>query len=98
MKFTLPACVKARRIGHWSFGADTEYDATGEQAPVTWTCNCGSMIKTELFNYDTEEYIPVSDEELSAFLTNHQACVAKCYNCGVNPVAKQDYWCEECDK
>lgn len=92
MKFTLPACIKARRIGHWSYGTDTEYDVNGELAPITLTCNCGSWIKTEAF-CETGEYTPVSD-----FVTNHQACVAKCYNCHTNTVERQGYWCAECDK
>lgn len=98
MKFTLPACVTARRFGHWSQGPESEYDIFGDLAAITWTCNCGSLIKTETLNCETGEYTPVPNNELTAFLADHQACVAKCYNCGVNPVAEQDYWCEECEE
>jgi len=98
MKLTLSSCITARRIGHWSYGTESEYDANGELAPITWICNCGSMFTTEVLNRETDEYYEVPQHEKQQFLAEHQTCMAKCYKCHTNPVEKQGYWCEECDK
>lgn len=79
---TLPNCVKATRIGHWSMGSENEYDAYGEQAPITWTCNCGHRLALETLDYETEEYTATSQEVKDMFLAAHTTCVAKCYVCG----------------
>lgn len=94
---TLPSCIKARRFGHWSMGSENEYDEFGEQAPITWVCNCGSRLKLETFNDDTEEYTPVSAKTKAEFLAKHTSCGdPKCYVCAVAPVGTQGAWCDEC--
>lgn len=86
---TLPACIKARRVGHHSMGSENEYDATGEQAPITWTCNCGSWL---VLDY----YVQTSEGIKAEFLAAHTACTAKCFKCGVVDVERQGYWCDQC--
>jgi hypothetical protein len=97
MKFTIPACIQAHRIGHWSYGTESEYDADGQLAPVRWICNCGSWMVVETLDPATDQRIAVPSWEKEKFLTEHAECVAKCYNCHVKPVERQGYWCEECD-
>lgn len=92
----LPNCVKASRIGHWSMGSESEYDAMGEQAPITWTCNCGWSLDLENYDYDKEMYFSVSEDSKAEFLAEHTSCVAKCYKCRVTPVEEKGYWCDEC--
>lgn len=91
----LPACIKASRIGHHSYG-ESEYDAMGEQAPVTWTCNCGASLTLERMDYDTEQYVPVSEHMKAHFLATHTTCTAKCYKCGTASVERHGHWCEKC--
>jgi len=97
MEVKLPECIRSRRIGHWSYGSDTEYDEFGMLAPVTWICNCGSWVKTELLNLETGQYEQLSDDAMTAFLAEHQDCVAMCYNCRKVEVERQGYWCLECE-
>lgn len=93
----LPSCVQARRIGHWSYGSDTEYDADGNQATITWICNCGSFVRLEVYNQETGEYTDTPKESLQQFLANHQVCEATCYKCGVVQVERNGLWCEACE-
>jgi len=97
MGVKLPRCIRARRIGHWSYGSDTFFDANGNKAPVTWTCNCGSRITLEVYDCQTGEYTDTPKELLQAFLAEHTACVAMCYNCRKVEVERQGYWCNECE-
>jgi len=97
MKVTLPACIRARRIGHWSYGSDTEYDENGAQAPVTWTCNCRSWITLEVYNCQTGEYTDTPKELLKEFLAKHTDCVAMCYKCGVLLGERLGDWCNDCE-
>lgn len=96
MSIQLPSSITARRFGHHSMGVESEYDAFGEQAPITWICNCGSMMATERYDYDTESYIPTSEARKAEFLANHTSCVATCYHCHTTPVERQGLWCDKC--
>jgi hypothetical protein len=96
MSIELPSCVQARRVGHWSFGSESEYDALGEQAPLTWTCNCSSWLTLEIYDFETESYVKVSEDIKAKWLSLHQTCVAKCYKCGIEVVERQGLWCEDC--
>ena len=96
-KVNLPECIHPRRIGHWSYGSESEYDADGRQAPVTWICNCGSRITLEVYNPQTGEYTDIPKELIQKFLAEHTACVAMCYNCRVVEVDYQGYPCQECE-
>lgn len=98
MEVKLPECIRASRIGHWSYGSESEYDADGQLAPVTWICNCDSRITLEVYNRQTGEYTDTPEEVLKDFLTKHTACVAMCYNCQAVEVDRQGYWCNECEE
>ncbi len=94
---TLPTCIKATRIGHWSMGSENEYDAFGEQAPITWTCTCGHRLTLEILDYDTGEYTNTPQHVKDGFLADHATCtVPLCYVCGMTPVGRQGGWCYEC--
>lgn len=95
----LPSSIKAQRLGHWSYGSETEYDHMGEQAPVTWTCNCGSTLCLEHYDTDTERYVATPESSKVEFLTAHASCAAKpayCFHCGVVEVKRQGDWCDKC--
>lgn len=94
----LPSCIHVRRIGHYSYGPDSEYDVFGELAPVTWMCDCGHRLTLERYDYDEDRYIPVSQDRKDLFLAEHTNCTAKCYNCKAVPVTRQGYWCEKCEE
>lgn len=96
MKIQLPACVKAVRIGHWSMGSENEYDAMGEQAPVTWVCNCGHTLLLDHFDYNTEQWIITPENRKFEFLAAHPACIAKCFKCGIVVVDERGAWCDAC--
>lgn len=92
----LPTSITARRVGHWSYGSETEYDAMGEQAPVTWTCNCGSTLCLEHYDTNTERYVATPESRKMEFLVVHASCTPKCFHCGEVDVERQGYWCEKC--
>ena len=94
----LPTCITARRIGHHSMGSENEYDADGEQAPITWTCNCGHRLTLEYIDPNTEKYVKVSEDVKAKFLAAHTNCTAVCFHCGVTPVKGHGYWCDECSE
>jgi len=100
MNDQLPKCIRAQRIGHWSYGSESEYDADGEQAPITWICNCGSRIKLEKYMWDRTTdwtwYEPTPKEELDKFLSEHNACPAVCYTCNA-PVERGGMRCNACE-
>ena len=98
----LPKSITARRIGHWSYGSESEYDADGEQAPITWICNCGSRIKLEKYVWDRATdwtwYEPTPKEELDEFLAKHGNCEPRCYKCQETLVDRQGDWCQPCEE
>lgn len=95
-KLQLPSCITAQRIGHWSMGLESGYDEYGEQAPVTWVCNCGYRLMLEQINHDTMQYTPLAESAKAEFLAAHTSCEAKCYQCNAASVRRQGDWCEDC--
>ena len=91
----LPSCIHATRIGYYP---ESECDAFGELAPVTWVCNCGRQLTLERYDDETDRYIAVSQERKEEFLAQHTVCTAKCYKCGEKPVTRAGYWCQECEE
>lgn len=102
MALIIPACITATRIGHWSFGSESEYDADGEQAPITWQCACGAWLKLENLvlrdsGYDDDYmYVAVSEATKVEFLAQHQSCEIVCFHCHKVPVDRPMSWCEKC--
>lgn len=92
----LPDCIRAERVGHWMHGSESECDANGELAPITWFCCCSERLKLENMDYDTEMYIPVSQEQKDQFLAKHSNCAVTCFNCQDVPVVRAGLWCEKC--
>jgi hypothetical protein len=91
----LPKCISAQRIGHWTYGSESEYDMYGERAPITWICRCGDRLTLEILDHDNMSYSPVPEAEKTQFLAEHNSCPATC--CGCNTVIIDDgYWCDEC--
>jgi len=95
LNFKLPESVYATRIGHYP---ESEYDASGMLAPVTWICNCGYHFRTEVYNHTTDQYTLVPKEERDQFLSEHVSCTAKCYKCHTTPVDRYGSWCDPCEE
>lgn len=93
----LPECVHTGRFGHWSMGSESEYDANGELAPITWFCDCGARLTLEVLNHRTDQYMPVSEEDKHQFLSLHVNCTATCYKCSTTTVETYGLWCEACE-
>jgi hypothetical protein len=69
-----PKHFEARRIGY----GETEYDAFGEAAPLSWVCvTCGSMIAMEFFDEETEQYMDANPEYVQRFIDRHMECPNK---------------------
>ena len=57
---------------------ESEYDAFGEQAPLSWVCDyCGSWITLESFDHETEEYVDTPRHALEHFIAQHAECPNK---------------------
>lgn len=67
----LPRCVSAHRIGL----GETEYDHMGEQAPLSWSCVCGSWMLLESYDYDEEVWWFPGQERKDDFLAEHSNCI-----------------------
>lgn len=94
----LPKNIVAKRIGHWSYGPESEYDADGELAPITWSCACGARLKLETLDRYEDCYIPVAEEVKNKFLADHSSCEITCYKCSTAPVDRQGDWCQPCEE
>ena len=94
----LPKSITAKRIGHWSYGPESEYDEVGELAPITWSCACGARLKLETLDRYEDCYIPVAEEVKTQFLADHGSCAITCYKCHEAPVAREGEWCVPCEE
>jgi hypothetical protein len=92
----LPDCIRAERIGHWSHGSQSECDAYGERAPITWFCCCGSRLTLEVIDLDTEMYVTVPQQRREKFLADHSECEIVCFTCQIAPVERAGMWCDKC--
>lgn len=94
----LPKSIRAERVGHWSHGSQSNCDADGELAPITWFCCCGSRLTLEVMDRDTEMYVTVPQQRREKFLADHSECNIVCFTCRIAPVRKAGMWCDECEK
>jgi hypothetical protein len=92
----LPDCIRPERIGHGSYGSQSEYDAYGERAPITWVCCCGDRLTLEILDHEEMSYSNVPEAEKAQFLAEHKDCAVTCFNCQGTPVVRAGYWCEKC--
>ena len=94
-KVQLPKCIRATRIGHWSYGSESEYDLYGERAPITWQCRCGDRLTLEILDHEEMSYSPVPETTKAQFLAEHNSCKAMCSGCDA-VINDDSYWCDEC--
>jgi hypothetical protein len=93
MEKKLPSCIKATRIGL----GESEYDAQGMPAPVTWFCGCGARLTLETYSYEMDQYKPISKEMQQHFLDSHLNCIVVCYKCHDVEVESIGQWCQDCE-
>jgi len=93
MEKKLPSCIKPTRVG---FYPESQYDAQGMIAPVTWFCGCGSSLTLETYDYDIEGYKPVSRLVKNQFLDSHLNCIVVCSKCHDVEVKYIGQWCVDC--
>ena len=92
MNNPLPSNIKAISLGI----GESDYDRYGNVAPIAWVCGCGHRLPIERMDYDTGEYVPVSQDLRDYFLAEHTGHAPVCYKCQTTQVSRVGAWCQPC--